>query len=424
MKRLLLPLLLTALCACSAGSRRAAAARGPVLAGIDTLQAEGFRTLRGKRVGLITNQTGKDRSGRTSIEVLANAPDVELVALFEPEHGLSGTLEEWQVSSGTAQGPAPAKRYKLQDGRELPLLSSLYSPQLARAPTPDILAQVNLDALVFDIQDIGARFYTYSASMGIAMEAAAKAGVPFVVLDRPNPITGTVIEGPILDKSVKHITAYFPIPVRHGLTMGEIARLHKSVAGLSTDLTVVPLKNWRRASWYDETGLPWTRPSPNMPDVDAASLYPGIGIFESANLSVGRGTPVPFRWVGAPWLDADAVVARVAGQVDGVEFSVQDYTPTKSSYRDYMGQACRGIRITVTDRDIMRPLSVFLHLALALREIHPREFSFRWDEAKRMVGTDEFRRLWETGAGMDAFRALFDKGPAEFERSRRSVLLY
>jgi uncharacterized protein YbbC (DUF1343 family) len=161
-----------------------------------------------------------------------------------------------------------------------------------------------------------------------------------------------------------------------------------------------------------------------MPDVDAASLYPGIGIFESANLSVGRGTPVPFRWVGAPWLDAEAVVARVSGQVDGVEFSVQDYTPTKSSYRDYMGEACRGIRITVTDRDVMRPLSVFLHLALALRDIHPREFNFRWDETKRMVGNDEFRRLWETGAGMDAFRALFDKGPQDFEKRRREILLY
>ena len=415
MKRLLPLLMFAVLAACSGASRRVAAPPTGMLAGIDVLEADAFKQLRGMRVGLITNQTGKNRVGRTTIEVLAHAPGVELVALFMPEHGLQGTTETGQVSSGTVT---------LEDGRTLPLINSLYSPQLARSPTPDLLEQVKLDAVVFDIQDIGARFYTYSASMAIAMEAAAKAGVKFVVLDRPNPITGSIVEGPLLDPSVKHITAYFAIPVRHGLTMGEIARLHNRYKDVGVDLTVVPLRGWRRDRWYDETGLPWTRPSPNMPDVDAASLYPGIGIFESANLSVGRGTPVPFRWVGAPWLDAAAVVARVQGQVDGVEFSVQDYTPTKLTKRDYMGEYCRGVRITVTDRSVMRPLAVFRHLALALREVHPKEFAFRWDETKRMVGDDEFRRLWDTGAGMDAFVALFDKGPQDFEKVRREILLY
>lgn len=416
MRRTLLPLLAVTLAACSGGAVKRPVAPGAVLAGIDTLEAEGFKTLRGMRVGLITNQTGRDRSGRSTIEILANAPGVELKTLFMPEHGLQGTLEGGHVqSSGT---------HTLSDGRTLPLINSLYSPQLARAPTPDLLQHAEVDALVFDIQDIGARFYTYSASMAIAMEAAAKAGVPFVVLDRPNPITGSIVEGPVLDKTVKHITAYFLIPVRHGLTMGEIALFHKKHADLPVKLVVVPLKGWDRRWWYDETGLPWTRPSPNMPDIDAASLYPGIGIFESAEMSVGRGTPAPFRWIGAPWMDSEKVLALVQGQVDGVEFSAEDHTPTKSNVHDYMGLPCRGIRIRVTDRTVMRPLNVFLHLALALREVHPDKMHFRWDETKRMVGNDEFRRLWETGAGMDAFRALFDKGPQDFEKLRREVLLY
>jgi uncharacterized protein YbbC (DUF1343 family) len=196
--------------------------------------------------------------------------------------------------------------------------------------------------------------------------------------------------------------------------------LHNRTVG-HLKLTVVKLRGWRREMWQDQTGLPWVPPSPNMPDVDAASLYPGIGIFEASNLSVGRGTPHPFRWIGAPWLKAEELVERLEGRLDGVRFSVDDHTPTKSVFE---GQSCRGVRLTVTNRDVMRPLAVFRHIALALRELHPDHFIWQWDGAERMIGVSEFRRLWESGAGDESFLNLFDKGPRDFETDRLDVLLY
>ena len=391
--------------------RAAAAAR--VLAGIDVLEEDGFRPLKGLRIGLITNQTGKDRAGRSTIETLAHAPGVTLAALFTPEHGLKGTIEEGQPSSGTVV---------LEDGRRVPLFNSLYGPETARAPTPEILGDLKLDALVFDIQDIGARFYTYSASMAIAMEAAAKSGLRFVVLDRPNPISGTVIEGPLLDPSIRHITAYFPIPVRHGLTMGELARLHNQSGKAGTDLEVVRLKGWKREFWYDDTDLPWTPPSPNMPDLDAAALYPGIGCFEATNVAVGRGTPVPFRWIGAPWFDSRKVLKRLKkAKLAGVSFEREEFTPTKSVYE---GKRSPGIRVRITDRNEIRPLEVFAHLVTAVRDAHPKDFVVRWPEIRRMVGTDRFKELYESKADAKALIQYFNEGPAQFEAVRRSVLLY
>jgi uncharacterized protein YbbC (DUF1343 family) len=412
MKRLLLPLLLL-LAACSGPSRGRVQPAAGVRTGLDALVEQGFKPLKGKRVGVLANRTAIDRRGLPILDLLAAAPGVELKAVFSPEHGFAAAVDATIASDTVKVG-----------GKALPVYSLYKGGISGMRPKPEQLE--GLDVLVFDIQDIGARFYTYAASMAMALEESKKAGVAFMVLDRPNPIDGVTLEGPILeDLSLRLLTptAFFAIPIRHGLTLGEIARLHNQEVG-HPDLTVVPLQGWKRSRWFDQTGLPWTPPSPNMPDLDAASLYPGIGIFETANLSVGRGTPVPFRWIGAPWMDAEAVVARVQGQVDGVEFSVQEYTPTKRDKRDYMGELCRGVRMKVTDRSVLRSTTVFLHLALALRDIHPQEFKFRWDETKRMTGVEEFRRLWETGEGMDAFRALFDKGPAEFEKKRRSVLLY
>lgn len=409
--RRLLPAALALLAACSGAPRRPP--ETGVRTGLDVLVEERFAPLKGKRVGVISNRTGVDRRGRPILELLAAAPGVELAAVFSPEHGFAASVDA-DIASDTVR----------VGGRVLPVYS-LYKGGIAgMRPRPEQLR--GLDVLVFDIQEVGARFYTYAASMAMALEESKKAGVDFMVLDRPNPIDGETVEGPVLeDLSLRLVTptAYFPVPVRHGLTLGELARLHNREVG-HRGLTVVPMRGWKRSQWYDETGLPWVPPSPNMPDLDAASLYPGIGIFETANLSVGRGTPVPFRWIGAPWMDAEEVVARVRGQVDGVEFSVQDYTPAKRDKRDYLGELCHGVRITVTDRRVMRPLAVFRHLALALRDVHPGEFKFRWDETKRMTGVEEFRRLWETGAGMDAFVALFDQGPRDFEKVRREVLLY
>lgn len=381
------------------------------MSGLDVFVADGFRPLRGKRVGVLANSTAVDRRGRSIVDLLAAAPGVTLAAIFTPEHGFTASAESENIASGRT----------LVAGREIPLYSLYGGGIQGMRPKPEQLQ--NLDVLVFDIQDIGARFYTYLATMAMALEEAKAAGVDFVVLDRPNPIRGDIIEGPILaDPNLRLLTptAYFQVPVRHGLTAGEMALWHNRSVG-HPRLSVVKLRGWRRGFWHDQTGLPWIPPSPNMPNVEAAALYPGIGLFEASNLAVGRGTPAPFRWIGAPWLRAEEIVARLQGTVEGVEFATQDYTPSKSVFE---GQPCRGVKITLTDRDAMRPLTVFLRLALALRDLHPQEFEWRWDEVKRMVGVDEFRLLWEMGAGGEAFTALFDRGARDFEAARRPILLY
>ena len=382
-----------------------------VLSGLDVLERENFETLRGRRVGLITNHTGKDAAGRSTVEVLGRAPGVTLAVLFSPEHGFAGAVEDENIT---------ASSYTL-DGRAIPIVS-LYSGGI-RGMRPKQEDLEGLDALVFDIQDIGARFYTYLATMGMALEEAAKANIEFVVLDRPNPINGVTMEGPLLDDlNLRKVTstAYFAVPVRHGMTPGEIARMHN--AEIHGRLAVVPLRGWKREMWYDETGLPWIAPSPNMPDLEAATMYPGIGIFEASNLSVGRGTPWPFRWVGAPWLDAERVAGELnAALLDGVTFSVQDYTPTKSVFK---GEKCRGVKMTITDRDRLRPLSVFLKLQESIRRAHPKEFVFQWNGLHHMTGTTEFQRLLESGADPLQERQLFEQGPELFEKTRKPFLLY
>ncbi|MBI5630137.1 MAG: DUF1343 domain-containing protein [Elusimicrobia bacterium] len=386
--------------------------RSKVETGLEVLEKTGFKELQGKRVGLITNHTGMDRRGRTTVEVLAKAKGVRLEALFSPEHGFTGTNEENAVSSSTLR----------LGGRDIPIVS-LYSGGISgMRPRPEDLK--NLDALVFDIQDIGTRAYTYLATMGMAMEEVAKAGLKFIVLDRPNPINGVTMEGPVLDDlSLRQVTAtaYFPEPVRHGLTPGEIARLYAAELGYGK-LTVVKMRGWTRDQWFDETGLPWIPPSPNMPDLEAAALYPGISIFESSNLAVGRGTPLPFRWIGAPWMKGEEVVRRLneAG-LEGISFSAQDYTPSKSVFQ---GELCHGVRMKVTDREKVRPLKVFLRLNDAVMSLHPQEMQWRWDEAKRMVGTDKFREMIERKASLAELDALFDQGARDFAELRQPHLLY
>lgn len=356
-----------------------AAAPAEVLAGIDVLEDNGFRELKDKRIGLITNQTGIDRKGRTTVSILANAPGLELKALFSPEHGFAGTMEQESVESG---------QYILPDGRKIPL-HSLYGS--TRAPTADMLK--GLDALVFDIQGIGARFYTYSTTMAMALEAAKRQNIEFFVLDRPNPIGGTAVEGPVLEPGIRHFIAYMPVPVRHGMTMGELARIFNFHARLGAKLQVIALKGWRREMWHDQTDLLWVRPSPNMPDLDSAALYPGTGCFEASNLSVGRGTPVPFRWLGAPWLKPKRVIKRLkkAG-LKGVEFKPQTLTPEKSVYA---GEKTHGIRIIVTDRGAVEPLAVFAHLVTALRDAHPEQFTLQPERMTLMTGSPVFNKLYD-----------------------------
>jgi uncharacterized protein YbbC (DUF1343 family) len=376
--------------------------------GLDVLVDSGFAQLKGKRVGLITNHTGKDRDGRSNIQLFAKAPGLTLAAVFTPEHGLQGTNEEWSIASSSLT---------LADGRVLPLYS-LYGS--TKAPTPEMLQ--GLDALVFDIQDIGARFYTYTATMGMAMDKAGEAGIEFFVLDRPNPVDGDTIEGPVIDRELMGFYGYFPVPIRYGMTLGELALLHQGLGGSKARLHVVAMKDWTRKMWQDDTGLPWIKPSPNMPNLDAAALYAGLGGFDYANVSVGRGTPLPFQWVGAKWMDADAVVKRMQGaRLKGVTFARRDFTPDKG---DFEGQACRRVAMTVTDRESVRSMRVFAHLVCALRDLHPKEFKIDWKYQRLLMGTEEFWKLLQGGAGPEELISFFDKGTRDFRHTRKPYLIY
>jgi len=316
--------------------------------GIDVLHASGYAALRGKRIGLITNQSAIDRTGNPTVDLLRSAPDVKLVAVFTPEHGLRGTLDD--------------ERNPDEDFRGIPVYS-LYGER--RKPSPEQLA--GLDALVFDVQDIGTRFYTYISTIGMAMEAAAEAKVPFVVLDRVNPI-GSVVEGPMLEGKT-NFTAWHPIPIRHGKTVGELAVQFREERRIDVQLDVVPVKDWKREEWQDEAGLPWVNTSPNMRSLHAAGLYPGIGIMERA-LSVGRGTPTPFEVLGAPYIDSAALIAAVGTQ-PGVRLDPTSFTPTASIHKD---QLCHGVRFTITDRRALRSVDLGVTIASALARLYPKQF--------------------------------------------------
>ncbi len=389
----------------------AIAADAPVVrSGIDVLQERDFRELKGKSFGLITNQTGVDAKGILTARILAAAKDAKLVAVFSPEHGFQGMLESTSVASG---------RYLLPDGRDIPLYS-LYGG--TRTPTNEMLK--GIDALVFDIQDIGARFYTYATTMAYALEKAAKMEIEFIVLDRPNPINGISVEGPVLEieDGLRSFISYFEIPTRHGLTMGEIARMHNFKGKLGARLTVIPLKKWRRKMWFDETGLPWVRPSPNMPDLESAILYPGIACFEASNISVGRGTPIPFRWIGAPWMKARAVVKRLKkAKLKGVRFETKTFTPTKSVFK---GKKSRGIKMTITDRNALKPFHVFAHLATALRDLHPDKFEIGTDRTSRLIGSKRFNVHYLNDSKPEVIIELFENEAARFRAQREPYLLY
>jgi uncharacterized protein YbbC (DUF1343 family) len=405
---LMLPIL-PAACA-AASPRPAAAAR--VLTGLDVLEADGFQPLRGLRVGVITNRTGADARGRSIVDLLAEAPGVTLAAVFTPEHGFGAASESEKISSDTIRA----------GGRVLPLYSLYAGGAAGMRPQPSQLA--GLDALVFDIQDAGARFYTYPATMAMALEAAKDAGLAFFVLDRPNPVGGTIVEGPTVDGEGlvgREPTAYLPVVTRHGMTIGELALLHNATVR-HPRLTVIKMKGWKRSMWYDQTGLTWIAPSPNMPDPGSASLYSGVSNLEFANLSVGRGTPFPFGWVGAPWLDAAALARTLnAAGLKGVDFSALTLTPTKS---EYAGQACPGVRLVVTDRAAARPLKMFAVLAAALRDGYPKDFDLKWTASRKLIGRAAFKDWYDRGGRPEELEALFDRDAAEFEKIRAPDLLY
>lgn len=382
---------------------RAQRAVPPVLTGIDVIAAEGAGILDGRRVGLITNHTGRTWDGRRTIDVLRATKGIELVALFSPEHGLQGALDR----EGIAHGTDEATGLKVW---------SLYGE--TRKPTKPMLE--GLDTLVFDIQDIGCRFYTYVSTMGLALEAAAEHGLQFVVLDRPNPIDGVHMAGPVLDPGKESFVGHHTIPLRHGMTAGELMRMLVGEKGIKVDARLVPCRGWTRSMTFDRTGLPWVNPSPNMRNLTQALLYPGIGVIEGTNVSVGRGTDTPFEVVGAPWIDGIALAAQLrAAELPGVTFVPVRFTPSSSKHEK---KECGGVQIAVTDWQAFEPVLTGIALACALRDL----FGSDWKH-------DKLDWLLRDQAALDAFRAGKDARTIErgwkqeldvFRMRRKPFLVY
>jgi uncharacterized protein YbbC (DUF1343 family)/CubicO group peptidase (beta-lactamase class C family) len=380
-----------------AGLRREVARNTLTLTGLDTLAAEGFQPLKGKRVGLITNQTGVDHLGRRNIDIM-RAAGVNLVALFSPEHGFGGVEDRPDVADAadTATG---LKIYSLYGKRN--------------RPTPEILGnELGLDALVFDIQDVGARFYTYETTMAYAMEDAAKAQIPFYVLDRPNPITGVHVEGPMLDRGLLSFVGYFPLPLRHGMTIGELAGLFNAENHIGANLTVVPMKDWQRGDWFDAGDLPWIDPSPNMRSLNAALLYPGVAMLEYAkNYSVGRGTDAPFEQIGADFIHGPELAAYLnRRRIPGVRVYATRF------------QAVEGVRFVITNREDFDSARLGLEIAAALEKLYPGKIDFA--AGKKLIGSAEAIRALAAGDDPRDIQQTMADGVAAFVKLREKYLIY
>jgi len=372
-----------------------------VLPGIDVLMREQRDLLRGRRLGLITNATGRDAQGRGTIDVLHAEPTWQLKALFSPEHGIRG-----QASAGESVQSANDPQTSLP-------IHSLYG-QTTR-PTPEMLR--GLDMLVYDIQDVGARVYTYIATLLDVMRASAEHGVPVVVLDRPNPIGGTV-EGNVLDPRFTSFVGPAPIAMRYGMTIGELGRWFNAELGVGADLTVVAMNGWRRDLWFDQTGLEWVNPSPNLRSLTAATLYPGTVLFEGTNLSEGRGTDRPFEWIGAPWLDGAAWADRLNSiGPPGVRFSAASRTPDSSKHA---GQLCDGVLIEIVDRRQVRSMALGVTMLAAL----PRGLQFTASSFDRLAGTDQLRLSLDRGRSPDDIVAGWQPDLDRFRASREAHQLY
>jgi uncharacterized protein YbbC (DUF1343 family) len=381
-------------------------APAPFHTGLDALKKSDFDILKGKQVGLITNHTGVDAQGESTADLLAHAPGVRLIALFSPEHGIRG-----QKIAGELVGDTIDSR------THLPVYSLYGSTQ---KPSPIMLNGV--DVLVFDLQDVGTRFYTYISTMGLAMEAAAQRGIGFVVLDRPNPLGGTIVEGNKLDPWVRNFTAYFSIPVRHGLTVGELARWYNETAHLHLDLTVIPMTGWTRDMPWSETGRTFIPPSPNIRTVTQALLYSGVGAFEATNVSVGRGTDTPFEWIGAPWIRGAELAQRLnALALPGIQMEAAQFVPQADLYT---GQMCSGVRFKVTDAKALRTSDLFIHIAFLLRDLYGRDFQPRWEEMLRVTGTRDFEYAYKTGKPPESLLGSVHKSADHFAEERKPYLLY
>ncbi|MEM0926106.1 MAG: exo-beta-N-acetylmuramidase NamZ domain-containing protein, partial [Planctomycetota bacterium] len=372
--------------------------------GLDVIQRDGFKVLSGKRVGLITNHTAVDSTGQWIVPLLHQATEVDLRALFSPEHGMLGKLDMPDIADST-------------DPKTGLVVHSLYGE--TRQPTSEQLE--DLDCLIFDIQDIGTRFYTYISTMGLAMKAADKRGLEFIVLDRPNPIGGHVVDGPMIDDDKLSFVGFHSMPVRHGMTVGELARMFQSELELDRlTLTVVPVKDWQRDQWFDDTGLWWINPSPNMRSLQQALIYPGVGLLETTNLSVGRGTDTPFEILGAPWIEARSFAAKLnARKLPGVKFVPRRFTPDASRFAN---ELCQGVEILITNRELFQSIDTGLTIATLLRADYSEEWEV--DRFNRLLGNqamfDAVKQGETLGRVIDTFRSPLES----FRKRREPFLLY
>ncbi|MEN8701942.1 DUF1343 domain-containing protein [Bacillus infantis] len=380
--------------------------------GIEVLLDDQKELIEGKRVGLITNPTGVDQELNSIVDLLHNDPEVELTALYGPEHGVRGSAQAGEYVE-----------FYTDDKTGLPVYS-LYGA--TKKPTPEMLE--NVDVLLFDIQDVGTRFYTYIYTMAYAMEAAKENDIPFIVLDRPNPLGGTEVEGPVLETPYKSFVGNYEIPLRHGMTVGELAKLFNEEFEIGADLTVVKMKGWKRDMYYDETGLQFVMPSPNMPTLDTALVYPGAALIEGTNVSEGRGTTKPFELIGAPFINADNLAQQLNSlNMKGVSFRAASFTPSISKHA---GKLSHGIQIHITDRDEFEPVKTGLHIVKSIHDLYPEDFAFRAEDSRgisffdQLIGNGWVRDAIEEGKSVDWIESQWKDELKDFNKVRKAYLLY
>ena len=389
-------------------SPAAGAPAAGVAPGVEVLLSDSLRLIQGKRVGLITNQSGRDRRGTSTIDLLFHAPGVRLTALFGPEHGLRGAAQAGEKIASTVDSATGVPIY------------SLYGQ--TNAPTAEMLRDV--DVLVYDIQDVGARVYTYEWTMALSAEAAGKLGKKFVVLDRPDPIRGDRVDGNILETRFRSFVGQYPVALRYGLTPGELLRYLVGTGQVNADVTVVPMRGWRRSMWWQDTGIPWLNPSPNLRSLDATLLYPGTVFFEGTNATEGRGTDKPFQLIGAEWLSDAGAIARQMNALNlpGVRFDSTSRTIQNDAGYKFGGKTIPMIELSVTDRNAVRPVEVGLRLLRAIYVRHRSEWQWR-PSIDRLAGTDALRPAVEQGT-VDALLAKWSSEAEKFQEQSRKYWIY
>lgn len=402
------------------GMRRRPSRNGTVHTGIDVLEQENFAALAGLlnkhggklRVGVLTNQTGIDSAGRRTIDVLAKdapakVPGLTLTTIFSPEHGIFGAKDTTDIASSRDEKTG------------LPVVSLYGATDAQRRPSAEQMRK--LDAVVIDLQDAGVRFYTYETAMAYFLQAAAHSGTDIVVLDRPDPLNGSFVQGPVSDASHQSYTNFMPLPVRHGMTMGELARYFNGEGHLGASLTVVPVQGWQRGDWYDSTSLLWINPSPNLRNMDEATLYPGVGMIETSNISVGRGTDTPFQWIGAPWIDGPKLAASLNGRFPtGIRFIPVQFTPEQPY--PYAGQVCHGVGFIITDRNVFDAPELGLELASMLHKLYPVQFHL--GAIERLLANRSTLDALQKSDDPESIAESWDEQLQAFKDKRKAYLLY